>query len=271
MAIPKIIHQTVEDIQQILPEYEDNRREMSRVNPNWDLQLYTAEDREEFIRSAYGKDVLSAYMSIDSRYGAARADFFRYLVIFEMGGLYLDIKATATKNLSAVITDEDTFITAQWPYEIDGIDITSIGAHNDLGFREYQSWFILAAPRHEVLEQVVKNVLNNLTRYNPFTCGVGKMGVLRTTGPIAYSKVVHQYIQSTGVRVSTNEVLGLRPTIHQITNDQNPFPNMQATPHYSTLRIPVVYKSRLNSLIVSRYFGFRHKLHRTSKKFNLKA
>ena len=87
MAIPQIIHQTVENIQHLLPEYEDNRREMSRVNPSWDLQLYTSEDREDFIRSVYGGKILNAYMSIDKRYGAARADFFRYLVVYELGGL----------------------------------------------------------------------------------------------------------------------------------------------------------------------------------------
>ena len=270
MAIPRIIHQTVENIQHVLPEYEDNRREMLRINPNWELRLYTSEDREDFIRSVYGREILNAYMSIDRRYGAARADFFRYLVVFEMGGLYLDIKATATKKLDSVFFDEDSFITAQWPYFIDGTDITSIGYHDDLSFREYQNWFILATPKHEILERVIKEVVKNLTNYNPFTCGVGKIGVLRTTGPIAYSRVVHQFIHSVGVRVSTNEQLGLKPTVHKITSDQNPFPNMQRVPHYSTLRVPIVYKSRIHDFIVSNFFTIRHKLGRMSKKFKSK-
>jgi mannosyltransferase OCH1-like enzyme len=257
MKIPQVIHQTVENLGQVLPAYARNREEMSALNPHWKINLYTADDREDFIRSVYGKELLNAYLSIDRRYGAARADFFRYLVVLELGGLYLDIKATATKSLDAVIGADDKFITAQWPSMIDGIDITSVGFHQDLGFREYQNWFILAAPKHLVLERVVEKVLKNLTEYNPYVCGVGKSGVLRTTGPIAYSKVVHQFIEIPGVRVATNEQLGLRPSVHRVTNDQNPFPNMQSSPHYSTLRVPIVHKSIVSSLLVSCYFRIR--------------
>ena len=270
MAIPQIIHQTVESLEQVLPAFESNRKYMSLNNPSWDFKLYTTDDREDFIRSAYGKEILNAYLSIDYRYGAARADFFRYLVILELGGLYLDIKATATKKLNSVINVEDAFITAQWPLYIDGTDIASIGVHKDFNFREYQNWFILAEPKHLILERVVEEVLKNISNYNPFTCGVGKLGVLRTTGPIAYSKVVHKYVNSTGVRVASNEQLGLRPSIDKITDVQNPFPNKQSIPHYSSLRIPIISKSRITTIFVYSLFTAHQKCKRLLKKITRK-
>jgi hypothetical protein len=261
-----MIHQTVENLDQVLPDYESNRYQLSALNPFWELKLYTSDDREDFIRSKYGKEILNAYLSIDARYGAARADFFRYLVILELGGLYLDIKATARKDLNSIIGVDDSFITAQWPTFIDGIDVTSIGIHQDLSFREYQNWFILATPQHIILEQVVEQVLRNLRNYNPFSNGVGKFGVLRITGPIAYSKVVHSCIDLPGVRIATNEELGFSPSVHKVTSASNPFPNRQSSPHYSALRIPIVRRSAALTFIVPVYFKIRSKVDRIFEK-----
>ena len=262
MKIPRKIHQTVENLQQVLPEYVHNRQEMSRLNPLWEVKLYTSDDREDFIRSAYGKEILNAYLSIDRRYGAARADFFRYLVVLNLGGLYLDIKATATKPLDTIICEEDTFIVAQWPTYIDGVDMSSVGRHKELSFREYQNWFVLGAPKHVILERLVEEILRNIKSYNPFINGVGKMGVLRTTGPIAYSKVVHKHIKIGGVRVTTNEELGFKPTIHTIIDDKTPFMNRQSTPHYSSLRIPIISSSKFSTFIVYNLFNAGHKCKR---------
>ena len=262
MKIPRIIHQTVENMKQVLPEYEGNRQEMSKLNPHWDVKLYTSDDREDFIRSAYDNEIFHAYLSIDRRYGAARADFFRYLVILNLGGLYLDIKATSTKSLDTVIRPEDTFIVAQWPTSIDGVDMSSVGNHKELSFREYQNWFVLGAPNHLILEKAVEEILRNIDSYNPFIHGVGKIGVLRTTGPIAYSKVVHKNIKVDGVRVATNEELGLRPTIHTIIDDQNPFQNRQPTPHYSSLRVPIISSSKFTTFFVYIFFKTSHKFKR---------
>lgn len=262
-----MIHQTVENMQQMLPEYEINRQEMSKINPLWEVKLYTSDDREDFIRSAYNNEILRAYLSIDHRYGAARADFFRYLVILNLGGLYIDIKATSTKPLDNVICPEDRLIVAQWPTSIDGIDMSSVGEHKELSFREYQNWFVLGAPNHVILEKVVEEILQNIDGYNPFIHGVGKLGVLRTTGPIAYSKVVHKHIKAGGVRVATNDELGLKPTIHKIIDDKTPFLNMQSTAHYSSLRIPIISSSKFSTFIVYNLFTARHKYKRIVHRF----
>jgi mannosyltransferase OCH1-like enzyme len=268
MKIPRIIHQTVDNLQQVLPEYENNRQEMSKLNPLWKVKLYTSDDREDFIRSAYGNEILDAYLSIDHRYGAARADFFRYLVVLDLGGLYLDIKATATKPLDTVIYKEDTFIAAQWPTCIDGVDMSSVGRHKELSFREYQNWFVLSAPKHVVLERVVEEILRNIKSYNPFINGVGKMGVLRATGPIAYSKVVHGHIQVGGIRIATNEELGFKPTIHEIVDDKTPFLNRQSNAHYSSLRLPLISSSKFSTFIVSNFFKASYRCKRIKNRIS---
>lgn len=262
MKIPRVIHQTIENMDQLLPEYSDNRSTMALINPNWTFKLYTSKDRREFIQNNFDSRILDSYLSIDKRYGAARADFFRYLVVYVEGGLYLDIKSSAIKPLDEVIKDDDTFVTANWPSQIDGIDISNLGMHSDLEFLEYQNWFILSSPRNQILKDVIEGIAENIKNYSPVRDGVGKHGVLRTTGPIAYSRIIHPYVKNGLARMSTNEDLGFRPTIYRIESNERPFPNKQKSTHYSDLRFPIVRVSTLNSLAVALLFRFKEKINR---------
>jgi len=260
MKIPRILHQTIENMDHLLPEYLDNRSKMALTNSSWTFKLYTSKDRREFIQKNFDSRILTSYLSIDKRYGAARADFFRYLVVYVEGGLYLDIKSTVIKPLDEVIQENDTFVTSNWPSQIDGVDISNLGIHSDLEFPEYQNWFILSSSKNRILEEVIEGISENIRNYRPFRDGVGKHGVLRTTGPIAYSRIIHPYVKNGLARLSTNEELGFRPTIYKIESSERPFPNKQMSTHYSDLRVPIVRVSTLNSHVVAFIFRLKNKI-----------
>ena len=42
--------------------------------------------------------MLNIYNSIDESYGPCRADLFRYLILYDKGGIYLDIDTICVKN-----------------------------------------------------------------------------------------------------------------------------------------------------------------------------
>jgi len=128
---------------------------------------------------------------ISPSYGAARADFFRYLLIYRHGGVYIDIKTRFTSELSHVIRTEDEYLLGRWEgcgepqYE-------AFGRHTEIhdGRGEYQQWYVVARPKHPFLEAVLNAVIGNIKDYLPSVHGVGKGGVLRTTGPIAYTNAI---------------------------------------------------------------------------------
>ena len=216
MSIPKVIYQTTYDLDNLRPEYIRNRKAIAELNPSWQLYLYSDEDITDFIKSEFDSEMLRYYKKINPKYGAARADFFRYLIIYKFGGLYLDIKSTTTKSLDSVINDSDQFITSTWPTNIDGVDTSHWGRYSNLESSEYQNWFILSSANSKILKEVITSVCNNLDHYDPFRQGVGRMAVLETTGPIAYSRIVHKYLSRGEARLATNEELGLRYSIYSI-------------------------------------------------------
>jgi len=186
--IARHLHQTFptdqlpEDLQRVVGN-------LRRDNPDYDYHLWTDAEIPEFIHSHYGESVRDIYLSIHPDYGAARADFFRYLLIYKLGGVYLDIKSATRLPLSNLIRPDDQYLLSQWQDDGEGIEAWW-GEHPELynvPGGEFQQWHVIAAAGHPLLERVINRVLANLATYDPRYAGVGKLAVLRMTGPVAYT------------------------------------------------------------------------------------
>jgi len=174
--IPRIIHQTYKNFD--LPKsLSDNIKYIKELNPTFEYRFYDDDDCISFIRENYDSETLELYLSINNKYGQARADFFRYLLMYKVGGVYLDIKSGMDRPLDDIILPNDEYILTHWDRN-DWAD--------EIGYAlgEFQNWHIICVPNHPFLEKVIDEVKNNIRNY---ISGVGKESVLRLTGPIAYS------------------------------------------------------------------------------------
>lgn len=206
-TIPKIVHQTF-PTKNLPPKIADNIQSLKALNPDWEFKLYDDNDIEAFILKNY-PEMLSYYHRIDSSYGPARADFFRYLLIYKEGGVYLDIKSSLTKRLNNIVTPETQYILAHWS--------NNYGRHpwitNVNG--EYQQWHVIAVAGHPFLKAVIENVCRNIEVYNPLFHERGFSGVLRTTGPIAYTLAIIPLLDAYPHQIDYDENFGLVYSIFQ--------------------------------------------------------
>ena len=248
MAIPKLIHQTLRTKLNIDEALETNVKKLKYLNPNWDHRLYDDNDMRKFVLKCYGDDIIKSFDSINPIYGAARADFFRYLLMYELGGVYLDIKSTCNRRLDDVLSENDSFILSQWRNN-DEDCYQGWGRFPEFGVEsEYQQWHIIATPRHPFLKSVISTVKTNIDKYNPIIDGVGLIGVLRLTGPIAYTLAIKPIetlhkprwvdIRDLGFKYSLFENCSISDVSHLYGND-----------HYSKLRKPIVNLSIYRSLV----------------------
>lgn len=188
-SIPKVIHQTYH--KKTLPqEISDNIVCLKRMNPNWEYRLYDDSDIKNYIQTHY-PELLHVYLKINPVYGAAKADFFRYLLIYNEGGVYLDIKSSCDKPLDEVILADDVYILSHWQNEPGQVH-QKMGFHSCINnpFGEYQQWHLIAAKGHPFLKAVIENVCNNIDSYNPFIHDTGGWSVVNATGPIAYTLAI---------------------------------------------------------------------------------
>ena len=105
--IPRIIWQTNYTNKVTLPVYL-NYVFNKFISPTYEHHFVSTEERAEFIKENYSKEIYDAYSKI--QIGAAQADFWRVLVLQKVGGVYLDIDGTLVTSLDHLIKKDDTII-----------------------------------------------------------------------------------------------------------------------------------------------------------------
>lgn len=204
--IPRIIHQTYKT-KNLPPELARISHDIQTLCPTFEYRLYDDEDIIKFITENYDEETLNLYNQINPKLGMARADFFRYLVMYKVGGVYLDIKSKPLIDLDKLLSPKYTFVTSHWgaPNHADIID-------HPLG--EYQNWHIMCEPNHPIIGAVIESVKANIRNYKHLSIHykTTKYAVLTLTGPICYSKEIvklkNQYINGF-LEYDSHESLGL--------------------------------------------------------------
>lgn len=205
-TIPRIIHQTYPGAD--LPEALAANVAMLRArNPGWEYRLYDDAAIERFINTDYGPAMLALYRRIAPEYGAARADLFRYLAVYRIGGVYLDIKSRFNRPIDDVLNGDEGFIASYWSNG-PGERYEGYGLHHPIAMSprgELQQWHIIAAPGHPFLKVVISRVLEGIRAYRPWRDHTGKLGVLKLTGPVAYTLAITPLLGDHPCRILDNE------------------------------------------------------------------
>lgn len=219
MLIPKLIHQTTKSRHQLTEPFIANLERMRSLHPGWTISVYEDEECFEFIRMYFDQEMLQTYRAINPCYGAARADLFRYLLLYQCGGVYLDIKSSATLPLEEALRPDDLYLLSHWD-NARGRPFEGWGVHAETPYPgEFQQWCIVAAPRHPFLEQVARSVQRNIRDYDPSRHGAGKRAVLRTTGPIAYTRAITPLLGNAPARLVNSADLGFVYSFFDPRND----------------------------------------------------
>jgi inositol phosphorylceramide mannosyltransferase catalytic subunit len=236
--IPKIIHQSYAR-SKLDDDIQKNISAIKKLNSGWEYRFYDDEDCETFIKNNFEPYIFKAYQRINPVYGAARADFFRYLLIFKTGGVWLDIKSSITKPLDETLKTDDYFILSQWQNRI-GEPFQGWGLHPDLwqlSGGEFQQWHIISAPENPHMREVIKRVYRNILNYTYKPTRVGKNGVVTTTGPIAYSIAIGATLEKAPYRlIDVCQELGF---LYSFYDDPRAHEEIMAG-HYAKMEEPVV-------------------------------
>ncbi len=233
--IPKIIHQTY-FTKELAPEIELNIQKLKSENPEWEYRFYDDNDIEEYITKYY-PEIVNLYKRINSKYGAARADLFRYLVIYKEGGVYLDIKSSTSKPLNEIIKLDDQFILAHWSVDVIGKHI-----YNGKILAEFQQWHVISVSGHPYLKAVIENVCRNIKVYNVLFHESGWLGVLKLTGPIAYSLAILPILNQHQHRIGIDQEFGLVYSIYGNNFDKH---RELFKTHYLSLKESIVEEPKL--------------------------
>jgi mannosyltransferase OCH1-like enzyme len=169
MAIPKIIHQTFKTAElPFLTRWHISR--FRKKNTDYAYEFYDDQRIEIFLQEEFGPEVFTLYKKLNI--GAAKADFFRYAVLYKKGGIYVDIDSGINCNLDSFIQPEDSAI------------ITREGDPS-----LFAQWALIFSAGHPFLEKTMEMMMDNI-RQNKYPNDVHQM-----TGPTVYTQAINAALE----------------------------------------------------------------------------
>ena len=169
VEIPKKIHQTwyTKNVPYLIKR---NINYMKNLNPEFEYFFYDDEDILDYIKKNYDDRILRAYKKL--KIGASKADYFRYLVLYKEGGIYLDLDALIIKNLNNLIKDKSALISRE--------------GKSKVGFLQ---WLLMFSKGHPLLKKIIDDITENIFEEK-------HSNILLVTGPAAFTKSINNYFES---------------------------------------------------------------------------
>lgn len=111
-------------------------------------------------------------------HGINRADMFRYVIMYEFGGAYLDIDVLGVRNMAELMRDGVVVLGEEWPFSL-----RTATVHNGI--------LLCKTPGHPFWRMVISEIARRLPRLTDPTDV--QASVFKLTGPAMLRDVVAQY------------------------------------------------------------------------------
>ena len=163
-TIPKIIHQVWSGIDGDLPTcFEEYGETWKTHYPEWKYELWNHQRMNDFVQQRYPQywDMYNNFP-----YHIQRWDAIRYLILYEMGGLYADFDYESIKSMEEIIVDKSCCFSAE-------PTVRKKTAFNNA--------LMISLPKNWFMKKIIKNVFSEKNvlyqKYPKGKC------VMNTTGP----------------------------------------------------------------------------------------
>ena len=162
--IPRIFFITMKTVPKLYHNLPRHMQKYLNHHGRWSSVIVDDAYADKFMRIVFaGTSVLWAYESINPALGAAKADIWRYAVLYAYGGVYIDQDATFYSNLDRFILPTDKFIMSSEGKTADVCYKSSyflsqqppIFINNTI-----LQWLIFSAPQHPFIAQTMINIVD---------------------------------------------------------------------------------------------------------------
>jgi len=142
--IPKIIWQTMKTnrVPVFIKTYADSWIDN---NPEYEYRFFDDNDIIEFLKADF-PDYLDGYKKL--KYGASKADLWRYLIIYKYGGVYADMDCKCITSLKQWVNPDATFVT-------------QLGTNKDIC-----QWLIISIAQNPIFIKAAQKTLQNAEKNN---------------------------------------------------------------------------------------------------------
>lgn len=186
MTIPKIVWQTHEYEHKDLPRiYRYTSSIWKHNSQGWDYRYVTGSERRIFVQK-YFPQYLYLYDYIGP--GIYKADFWRYLVLYQFGGLYADMDSVLELKLDGPECAK-----------LINFNASTVVAKN-LAEGLFSNAFIISEPQNPVMLKVIESVIDKCKDFYDSTEDLSGTGIwVNATGPGVFDEVIRKNIADVSI------------------------------------------------------------------------
>ncbi|KAI8615360.1 hypothetical protein BC830DRAFT_1187030 [Chytriomyces sp. MP71] len=176
------------------PERFNWFRSWDTTNPRAVQILVADADMDAFVRSAFSARVVEAYFKLPKI--VLRADFLRYLMLYELGGVYADFDVSCHKPVWAWTLGHEPVGV------IVGVEDPGYASHPVYGDKidSIQQWTMANSRHHPFMAQVIHAVMEKIHSLTP--AQILEADVLDLTGPGIFKRIVWDYLVAHGANLT---------------------------------------------------------------------
>ncbi len=143
---------------------------------NYNYHFFNDDDIHDFVKTYYTKEIWQAFNKLNLI--VAKTDFWRYLVLYHYGGIYIDIDTFCEKNLDILIdNDLDALISKE---------------HSDY----FVQWVLIFNQKHIILEKLIEEITKNIwMKRQPIPKDRRINDIHIMTGPGIYTNIINKTLK----------------------------------------------------------------------------
>lgn len=201
--IPFVIYRTWKN-NNLNEQFKHAWETTDKNNPEFKQILYTDVDVNNFINEFKYPGLKEAYNRINPRFGAAKADLFRYAILFRYGGFYMDIKTYTKCSIKDKLGNNDSFLLSKWEgikYRGDADVFGTEGYTFAEKSGEWEQYWLACESNHPIMKAILDKCIQNINHPNTnkllthsISGAYSPEEIFITTGPVMMTIAIDDFI-----------------------------------------------------------------------------
>lgn len=179
------------------PKHFDAIATFRELNPDYNHLVFDQEASDSYMNENWGAHPIKAIYD-RALFGQMQADIFRYCIVFERGGFYLDINKSVTSRLSSLYGQEDSAVIS---FEKNSaVVFPELAAASELLFPEkiVLQWAFGFSKEHPILEAAIQRIVEIAPYFEGRAFNRIHPTVVQFTGPGTFTWAVRNYLVTHG-------------------------------------------------------------------------
>lgn len=243
--IPNVVYQTWRE-PRLQRTHAQRIARFRQLNPDYSFRLYDDAAMAAYMRTHFGNHPICAVFD-QIQIMAAKADIWRYCVLYREGGVYCDIDSALSIPVSSILETNpseaiafeanpccDQMEPGAYADSHQFLRCPSSAAQSLLQFPDHAvlNWFLCFEAGHPLLAEVIEVIVKNFEFYRTKAFHSGWKAVIHATGPLALTQATWRYLDRTGARLNQCGIDFYRTGIFKLKGSDKRF---AVSPHYAKM------------------------------------